>query len=125
MARDLDEGALYLPKELLPLRDDVPGAKMWAVGLSSAMLTYFEVEPKTRFEIHSHEGEQITTVVDGELFFEIGSEVVRVGPGEAMAIPPKVPHAVYTAATGAKAFDAWSPPPPRYQPDAASPQRSR
>jgi amino-acid N-acetyltransferase len=86
MARDLDGGALYLPRELLPLREDVPGARMWAVGLSSAMLTYFEVQPATRFETHSHEGEQITAVVAGELFFEIGSQVVRVGPGEAIAI---------------------------------------
>jgi amino-acid N-acetyltransferase len=118
MARDLDAGALYLPKELLPLREDVPGARMWAVGLSCAMLTYFEVEPATRFETHSHEGEQITTVVAGELFFEIGSQVVRVGRGEAIAIPAKVLHAVYTTEAGASAFDAWSPPPPRYQRDA-------
>lgn len=124
MARDLGEGPLYLPRELLPLREDVPGARMWAVSLSRTMLTYFEVEPSTRFDTHVHEGEQITSVVAGELFFEIDSRVVRVGPGEAIAIPPNVPHTVYTMTLGARAFDAWSPPPPRYQREAPAQKES-
>ncbi len=114
MVKTLAGGALYLPSHLLPLRPDVPGARLWAVALERAMLTYFEVEPHARFERHAHEGEQITTVVEGELFFELDDAVVRVGPGAAIAIPPGVAHAVYTESVGAKAFDAWSPPPPRY-----------
>lgn len=105
----------HLPKHLLPLRQDVAGAKLWAVGLDRTMLTYFEVEPNTRFEMHAHEAEQITTVVDGELFFEIEDRVLRVGAGEAIAIPSLIPHAVYTADMKAVAFDAWSPPPARYR----------
>ncbi len=69
-----------------------------------------EVEPEARFETHLHEGEQITTVVEGELFFEVGREIVRVGVGEAIAIPPHVSHAVFAGPSGARAFDAWSPP---------------
>jgi amino-acid N-acetyltransferase len=105
-----DGGARFHPKSLLPLRPDVPGARMWAVGLEHVQMTYFEVEPGTRFERHQHEGEQITSVVEGELLFEIDGAVVRVGPGEAIAIPPGTPHAVFTLARPAKAFDAWSPP---------------
>jgi hypothetical protein len=32
-------------RDKLPLRPDVPGARMWAVGMEKAMLTYFELEP--------------------------------------------------------------------------------
>jgi N-acetylglutamate synthase-like GNAT family acetyltransferase/mannose-6-phosphate isomerase-like protein (cupin superfamily) len=103
-------GAHYLPGPLLPLRPDVPGARMWAVGLSSVRMTYFEVDAGVRFEQHQHEGEQITTVVDGELYFELPGTVLRIGPGDAIAIPPGVAHAVFTRDRPAKAFDSWSPP---------------
>jgi quercetin dioxygenase-like cupin family protein len=83
---------------------------MWAVGLERALMTYFEVDPGTRFERHQHEGEQITSVIEGELLFEIDGAVVRVGPGEAIAIPAGTPHAVFTRDRAARAFDSWSPP---------------
>ena len=34
---------------------------MWAVALQHTMLTYFEVNARSRFEAHSHTSEQITT----------------------------------------------------------------
>jgi len=105
-----DAGPRFLPRSLLPLRPDVPGARMWAVGLDRVLMTYFEVDPGTRFDRHQHDGEQITSVVEGELLFEIDGAVVRVGPGEAIAIPPGTPHAVFTRDRSAKAFDSWSPP---------------
>jgi amino-acid N-acetyltransferase len=105
-----DAGPRFLPRSLLPLRPDVPGARMWAVGLERVLMTYFEVDPGTRFERHQHDGEQITSVVEGELLFEIDGAVIRVGPGEAIAIPPGTPHAVFTLDRAAKAFDSWSPP---------------
>jgi hypothetical protein len=105
-----ETGARFLPKSLLPLRPDVPGARMWAVALEHVLMTYFEVDPGTRFERHRHEGEQITSVVEGELLFEIDGAVVRVGPGEAIAIPAGTPHAVSTLDRAAKASDSWSPP---------------
>ena len=114
LKRQLGDDALYLPSSILPLRDDVPGARMWGASLKSTMLTYFEVEPNTRFELHSHEGEQMTTVIEGELFFAIDQRVIRVGPGDVMAIPPGVAHSVFTREYACRAFDAWSPPPRRY-----------
>lgn len=53
MLRVLPLDALYLLTELLPLRPDVPGARMWAVSLERTMLTYFEIEAHTRFD-HMH-----------------------------------------------------------------------
>lgn len=103
----------YLPRNLLPLRQDIPGARMWAVRMQQTMMTYFEVEAGVRFETHQHTEEQITTVVDGELFFETPEGTFRVGPGDAIAIPPNVSHAVFTNSHSARAFDSWSPPFPR------------
>ena len=35
---------------------------------------------------------------------------VRVGPGDAIAIPVGVAHAVFTREQSARAFDSWSAP---------------
>lgn len=73
------------------------------------MLTYFEVQPHCRFESHSHESEQITLVLEGELFFEIGGKTIGLRGGEVIAIPADVPHAVFTEEKAVRAVDAWSP----------------
>jgi mannose-6-phosphate isomerase-like protein (cupin superfamily) len=111
MRRRIDRDAHFLPRDLLALRPDVPGAAFWAVALDRAMLTYFEVEPGARFERHSHEAEQITLVLEGELHFELeAGRVVRVGPGDVLAIPSGVPHAAWAGTARTRAVDAWSPP---------------
>jgi quercetin dioxygenase-like cupin family protein len=99
----------YYPKEQLVLEDDVPGAKVWAVALDKTMLTYFEVEPGCRFELHQHLSEQITHVLTGELYFEVDQTVICVKAGEVIAIPSNIPHAVFTKDVQATAVDAWSP----------------
>jgi quercetin dioxygenase-like cupin family protein len=99
----------HYPREILRLRPDVPGAKMWAVALEKTMLTYFEIEPHSHFARHSHSSEQITMVLEGSVFFEVGETTHVVEQGEVIAIPSNIPHAVYTKEEGAKAVDAWSP----------------
>jgi len=99
----------YYPKDILKLQEDVKGAKMWAVSLDKTMLTYFEVSPNCSFENHSHESEQITFVLDGELFFDIKGKVHSVKEGETISIPSNVPHSVFTTNESVKAVDAWSP----------------
>jgi len=109
MRKELEGESRHFPADLLRLRPDVPGASMWAVALKRAMLTYFEVAPKSRFESHRHEAEQITLVLEGELVFEVEGKVILVRSGEVIAIPSGVEHAVSTGALRARAVDAWSP----------------
>lgn len=93
----------------LPLKPAVPGAKMWAVGLEKSMLTYFEMEGNTSFPERSHEAEQITMVLEGELTFAVDSGHITVRPCEVIAIPSNVIHSVSTGNAPCKAVDAWSP----------------
>ena len=109
MARDIGREVIHATTELLRLRPDVPGARMWAVSLQHTMLTYFEVDANSRFEAHSHESEQITMVLTGELFFALQGVVRCLKPGEVIAIPSSVPHSVWTEALAVTAIDAWSP----------------
>ena len=93
----------------LSLKPNLPGAKMWAVGLDKAMLTYFEMEPSTRFPEHSHEAEQITMILEGELTFTYEGENVTLKSGDVIAIPSNIVHAAFTSSKPCKAVDAWSP----------------
>ncbi len=93
----------------LSLKPNVPGAKMWAVGLDKAMLTYFEMEPGTKFPDHSHEAEQITLILEGELTFTSKGKTVTLRQGEVIAIPSNVVHSASTGKKPCKAVDAWSP----------------
>lgn len=100
---------VHYSREMLPLVPDVPGSKMWAVSLENTMFTYFEMEPRSRFERHSHRSEQITMVLEGELIFEMDGKTERISSGEVIAVPSEIPHAVYAGEEKVKAVDAWSP----------------
>lgn len=99
----------HYKKKELQLKSVVQGAKMWGVSLDHTLLTYFEIEPKSKFQTHSHESEQITMVLEGELFFEVNGDIVCVGSGEVIAIHSMEPHAAFTKEKPVKAVDAWSP----------------
>ncbi len=99
----------YYPKDELILKEAVVGAKMWGVTLENTQLTYFEVAPNCKFEQHTHESEQITMVLEGELYFELKDKTICVKSGEVIAIPSNVPHGAFTKNKSVKAVDSWSP----------------
>lgn len=111
---DTDQGPRYFPRASLQLRNDESGAQYWSISLNHTQLTYFEVGSHCKFEGHRHPSEQITLVLEGELFFETMLGTTELGVGEVMTIPANVHHAVYTRSQPAKAVDAWSPVNKRY-----------
>ena len=110
----------HFAKDDLKPAEVLPGASMWAVSLDHTQLTYFEVDPHTRFDTHQHASEQITYVLKGVLYVEVDGARFAVRKGEAIAIPSNVPHAVFTEDERARAVDAWSPVMAQYQ--AATPK---
>jgi amino-acid N-acetyltransferase len=109
MKKNIEKEIYHIKGDLLRLRSNVPKASMWAIALDKVMFTYFEIEPGARFAEHKHESEQITYVLEGELYFNIKGKKVRVGAGDAIAIPSNAPHAAYTEEQRVRAVDAWSP----------------
>ncbi len=96
-------------KDELSLKPDVPGAGKWAIALEKTMMTYFELEPNTIFPDHSHEAEQITMVLEGELTFAYEGKSVTLKSGDVIAIPSNAIHSAFTGDKPCKAVDAWSP----------------
>jgi amino-acid N-acetyltransferase len=114
MKMQMSEQPIYFPHGSLSLKPDVPGAKMWGVALEKTLLTFFELESNCRFDRHKHESEQITIVIEGELFFELDKDTFCLKQGEVIAIPSNISHAVFTRDKRVKAIDAWSPVMPQY-----------
>lgn len=98
----------------LGLKANVPGASMWAIALENTMLTYFEMSANAIFPDHSHEAEQITMVIDGELTFDYDGKSITLKSGEAIAIPSNARHSAKTGASPCRAVDAWSPVRPEF-----------
>ncbi len=58
--------------------------------------------------LHQHVNEQISTIIEGVLLFEIDGRQVTVGAGESLVIPPDIPHKV-EALEDTIAVDVFSP----------------
>jgi quercetin dioxygenase-like cupin family protein len=59
--------------------------------------------------LHHHHNEQISMMTEGRLKFVIGGQEVVLNPGEALRIPPNVPHSA-EALDDCVAMDLFSPP---------------
>lgn len=59
--------------------------------------------------VHTHPHEQVGHVAAGRLRFQLGEREAVLGPGDAYAIPPNVPHGC-VALEDSIAVDSFSPP---------------
>ena len=88
----------------------VPGLELQPVLGENLMVSFVRFAPQTEAPRHWHDEEQITFVVDGELEFEVGGETRIVRRGEAIVIPPNVPHAARTHDSTCFEVDVFHPP---------------
>jgi quercetin dioxygenase-like cupin family protein len=88
----------------------VPGLFFQPVLGESLMVNFVRFEPHTEAPLHWHDEEQITFVLDGEFEFEVAGDKRTVRRGDAIVIPPNVPHAARTFETGCLEVDVFHPP---------------
>ncbi|HEX6169241.1 MAG TPA: cupin domain-containing protein [Chitinophagaceae bacterium] len=89
--------------------DSATGSEFWSVEGKKVQFTWFDVPANTNFPNHKHNSEQITYVLEGELFFKSGDNVYRLAKGDCILVPGNIDHQVWTEKSSAKAIDAWSP----------------
>ena len=89
--------------------DSSTGSEFWSMEGKNVQFTWFDVPANTKFPNHKHESEQITYVLEGELFFESGGAVYKLSKGDCILVPANIGHKVWTEKSPAKAVDAWSP----------------
>jgi len=58
---------------------------------------------------HSHPHEQITYVVEGELFLFLEDMKHRLTNGDVFLVPPNLPHCIQTISRNVRLIDSFSP----------------
>jgi len=73
-------------------------------------MSFVFFEPHTEAPVHRHAEEQIGTVIDGSLEFDLDGDRRLLGPGDVYVVPPWVPHGAWSGEAAAVALDVFSPP---------------
>jgi len=88
----------------------VPGLVFRPVVGDQLMANFVRYNPNTAAPLHTHEEEQITVVIEGELEFDLAGDLRIMGPGMAVVVPPGVPHGARTHGTSCFEIDIFHPP---------------
>ena len=102
-------GTLVRWDELDPF-EMVPGLFFQPVVGDRVMANFVRFEPHTEAPLHWHEEEQISFVLEGELEFEVAGETWMLTRGQAVVIPPNVPHGARTHDGPCLEVDVFHPP---------------
>lgn len=78
--------------EQLPREEVREGVTRTAFRGDNALMVMNWLEPGMEVRPHSHPFEQLAYIVSGRVRFTIGDDVVEVGAGEVVRIPPDVVH---------------------------------
>lgn len=76
----------------LPREAVRPGVSRTAFRGDNALMVMNWLEPGMEVRPHAHPFEQLAYILTGRVRFTIGNEVVEVGAGEVVRIPPDVMH---------------------------------
>ena len=104
------EGGAFVTWEGLDPIEMVPGLTFQPVLAENLLVAFVRFVPNTVAPVHWHAEEQISFVLEGELEFEVGGEKRIVRRGEAVVIPPNVPHGARTYDTTCLEVDVFHPP---------------
>lgn len=104
------KGPVWFRRDQLPVFAPFPGLAMQTVTGTNVMAIWVAFDPNFEVPSHHHPHEQMGLVLEGHLTITIGDETRVLGPGDAYAIPPNVPHGATTAGDGCAVIDIFSPP---------------
>jgi quercetin dioxygenase-like cupin family protein len=90
----------------LPIWDGVTAREVHGERVTFAVI---ELDPNAVIPEHSHDNEQLGTIVAGSMTFTIGGETREVTPGSTWVIPSHTPHDVVVGPDGAVVVEAFVP----------------
>lgn len=88
----------------------VPGLVFRPVVGDQLMANFVRYDPNTVAPLHTHEEEQLTVVIEGELEFDLAGDLRNMRPGMAVVVPPWVPHGARTHDSSCLEIDIFHPP---------------
>ncbi len=73
-------------------------------------MNFVHFAPNSVAPVHQHAEEQLGTVIDGSLEFDLAGEKRILQKGDAYVVPPNVPHGASTSEETCVVIDVFSPP---------------
>ncbi len=73
-------------------REIFPGYKAKFVHSENMTFAHWTIEEGSSFPEHSHEHEQVLSMLEGKLEIKVGRDTKILMPGDIATIPPNVPH---------------------------------
>ncbi|MEQ5828967.1 cupin domain-containing protein [Sulfitobacter sp. NFXS29] len=99
----------------MPWKQIRPGVEQKAFSGEGATVALHRLQPDHEPKPHKHPHEQIAYIISGEVDFHVGGEVVRMGPGGMLVVPPEVlHHAVVVGDEEVLNLDVFTPCRPEY-----------
>src|ERR671923_2992208 len=108
---DPDFQASYLNVEKnVPSLPVEPGILVRPVLGKRLNISFIYFEPGAVAPVHQHPEEQIGTIYEGSLEFDLAGEKRVLHRGDVYVIPPDVPHGGIATEEGCVSLDVFSPP---------------
>jgi quercetin dioxygenase-like cupin family protein len=104
-----EPGRFWRVDDLEPLRV-LDGLDFRPVTTDSVMTNFVTFAPDAPAPMHHHVEQQIAIVLSGELDFTVGGERRTMRAGDAVVIPPHVPHGGAAGPQGCTVIDVFTPP---------------
>lgn len=108
-AEPVGKGSFFKWDDQEPI-EILPGLRFQPILGDRLMANFVAFEPNVVAPVHWHDEEQMSIVLEGEFEFEVGSEKKLVRRGDAILIPPNVPHGARTYDTTCLEIDVFNPP---------------
>ncbi len=78
----------------IPLEEVTPFFARRVIHTDGMTIAQLELKQGGHVSLHHHINEQVSMVHTGKLAFHMGGEVITLGPGQSLVIPPNLPHSV-------------------------------
>lgn len=91
------------------------GVDQKAISGEGATVALHRLQPDHEPKPHKHPHEQIAYIISGSVDFHVGDEVIRMGPGGMLVVPPDTMH--YAVVVGDEEvinLDVFTPRRPEY-----------
>ncbi len=108
-ARPAGEGSFFKWDDQEPI-EILPGLVFQPILGGQLMANFVSFQPNVVAPVHWHDEEQMSIVLEGEFEFEVGGEKRLVRRGDAILIPPNVPHGARTYDSTCLEIDVFNPP---------------
>lgn len=108
-AQPAGEGSFFKWDDQDPI-EILPGLLFQPILGDRLMANFVSFEPNVVAPVHWHDEEQMSIVIHGEFEFEVGGQKKIVKRGEAVLIPPNVPHGARTYDSKCLELDIFNPP---------------